>query len=237
MRASMDTEGTRLRRTEESRVPRWLRPILELPLEGKLLGANLIIVGVAVLLLFGPVHLWPSRVVDVYVVLSVLLLGALVNSALVRLALGPLKSIERVAKRVSQGRNDVRVPTSMVADPDLRQLSTTLNGMLDALMADRVRMETLGIEAAGAERLLVAQELHDSVSQKLAAATLLISAVAIEMGKHAPASQLAELDKLLRSATRDIRNVSRASYLHLVTDAGLPVIERADTPVAAARHA
>jgi HAMP domain-containing protein len=208
MRISMDSGVTRIALEDESRIPRWLRAILEVPLEVKLLGANLIIVSVAVLLLFGPVQLQPTRLTDAYIVVAALILGATVNSWLVRLALGPLKSIERVAKWVSQGRNDKRVPASMVADHELRRLSIILNDMLDNLMADRVRMETLSAEVAYAERSQVVQELRDSLGQKLADASRQITAVANEVVSHAHASRLAEISALLRSATKDVRNIS-----------------------------
>ncbi|HEX6050668.1 MAG TPA: hypothetical protein VFZ21_15420, partial [Gemmatimonadaceae bacterium] len=107
------------RRTRESRIPRWLRPILQVPLEAKLLGANLIIVGIALLLMLGPVQLEPSRLTDAYIVVGALILAAAVNAWLVRLALAPLKSIERVAKWVSQGRLGERVPASVLADREL----------------------------------------------------------------------------------------------------------------------
>ena len=117
-----------------------------------MLGANLIIVGVALLLLIGPVHLQPSRLTDAYIVVAVLMLGAAVNLGLVRLALRPLKSIERVATWVSQGRLGERVPTSIVADHELARLSRTINEMLDNLAADRKQIETLGAEVPnGAE--------------------------------------------------------------------------------------
>ena len=153
--------AARMRRTDELHIPRWLHPILEVPLEVKLLGANLIIVGAALLLLFGPAHLQPSRLTDAYIVVAVLMLGAAVNVGLVRLALRPLKSIERVARWVSQGRLGERVPTSIVADHELARLSRTINEMLDSLAADRKRLETLGAdlpyaaeeEGSGASRL------------------------------------------------------------------------------------
>jgi len=140
--------AARIRQTDESRVPRWLHPILEVPLELKLLGANLIIVGVALLLMFGPVTLERSRLTDAYIVVAVLMLAAAVNVGLVRLALRPLKSIERVATWVSQGRLGERVPTSIVADHELARLSRTINEMLDSLAADRKRIEKLGAELA-----------------------------------------------------------------------------------------
>ena len=146
MRIHLRSGAARVRRNDEPRIPRWLHPILAVPLELKLLGANLIIVGAALLLMFGPVQLQPSRLTDAYIVVAVLMCGAAVNAGLVRLALRPLKSIERVAKWVSQGRLGERVPTSIVADHDLARLSRTINEMLDSLAADRKRIEMLGAE-------------------------------------------------------------------------------------------
>jgi HAMP domain-containing protein len=148
MRIHLGSGAERIRRRAEPRTPRWLRPILEVPLELKLLGANLTIVGLTLLLMFGPVQLEPSRRTDAYIVVAVLLLGAAVNFFLVRLALVPLRSIERVAKWVSQGRFGERVPVSMVADHELARVSRTINEMLDRLAADRKRIETLGATLA-----------------------------------------------------------------------------------------
>jgi HAMP domain-containing protein len=151
MRIDLGSGAARIRRNDTPRIPRWLHPILEVPLELKLLGANLIILGVALLLLFGPVQLQPSRVADAYIVVAVLVLGATVNFCLVRLALTPLKSIERVARSVSQGRLGDRVPASIVADRELARVSRTINEMLDSLAADRKRIEKLAAEAAYGE--------------------------------------------------------------------------------------
>ena len=151
MRIDRGSRPARTRRTGEPRIPRWVHPILEVPLEVKLLGANRVLVGIAFLLLFGPVHLQPSRLTDAYLVVGVLVLGAAMNVALVRLALRPIKAIERVATSVSQGRFGERVPTSIVADRELARLSRTINGMLDSLAADRKRIERLGAELAYSE--------------------------------------------------------------------------------------
>ncbi|HEY3114541.1 MAG TPA: hypothetical protein VGJ62_12730, partial [Gemmatimonadaceae bacterium] len=51
----------------EPRIPRWLRTILGIPLDLKLLGANLIILGVAILVLFGPLRPNPGRLTDMLV--------------------------------------------------------------------------------------------------------------------------------------------------------------------------
>jgi signal transduction histidine kinase len=204
---------------------RLLRAILGIPLELKLLGANLVIIGVAVLVLFGPFRLNPGRLTDVAVVLTALCISAVVNFALVRLALRPIKTLEYVAGRVSQGRLAERVPTSIVADRDLAQLSTTINDMLDSLSAGRERMRKLGAEVVYAEereRALVARELHDSVGQTLAAASFQAAAIAYEIGDHEASPRVAEIRQLLRSSIEEIRNVSRSLHPRVTSDLGLP---------------
>lgn len=209
----------------ESRIPRWLRMILGIPLELKLLGANLIILGIAVLVLFGPVSFSPSREADLSVVVVALGIGALANFGLVKLALHPVHTLERVARRVSGGRLAERVPASIVADRDLTQLSNTVNHMLDTLAASRERMRKLGAEVVFAEereRAEVAGELHDSVGQTLAAASFQVAAAVHELGEHPVRERLAEVRELLRTSMEGIRNVSRSLHPRVTTDLGLP---------------
>jgi signal transduction histidine kinase len=206
-------------------LPPWLRALLGVRLEIKLLGANLVIVGLAVLVLFAPAHLLPGPLTDVYVVIGALVVGAVVNFALVKLALRPINALERVAKLVSEGRLAERVPASVVADRELTHLSTTINAMLDSLAAGRERMRKLGAEVVYAEereRAQVARELHDSVGQTLAAASFQIAAVAHEIGNHSASARLAGVRELLRTALEEIRNVSRSLHPRVATDLGLP---------------
>jgi HAMP domain-containing protein len=221
MRTSL---GSGVMRIRPKSAPRWLRPILEVPLEVKLIGANLIIVAVAVLLLFGPVWLEPARLTDAYIVVAALTLGATVNLGLVRLALGPIKSIEHVAKRISQGMFGERVPASMVADRELIRLSTTINQMLHSLAVDREDLAQLGAEIAHVEdraRAQAARELDDAV-KKLKTAGHHLAAAAAEMGSHAGSSRLADASELLRGALETLRNIARSSKPRVITDLALP---------------
>jgi two-component system, NarL family, sensor histidine kinase UhpB len=210
--------------SREQRVPRWVRTVLGIRLELKLLGANLIILGVAALVLFGPM-LQPGRVASISVVVAALAAGAVANFALTRLALQPVKTLTQVARRVSAGRLSERVPASIVADPDLTQLSNTINEMLDSLAAGRDRMRKLGAEVVYAEereRAQVARELHDSVGQTLAAANFQIAAAAHELASHPIAERLNEVRELLRASIEGIRNVSRSLHPRVTADLGLP---------------
>jgi signal transduction histidine kinase len=153
------------------------------------------------------------------------MIGAIVNLALVRLALRPIDALQRVAKLVSQGRLSERVPPSIVADRELTQLSSTINEMLDSLAAGRDRMRKLGAEVVYAEereRAQVARELHDSVGQTLAAASFQIAAATHEIGNHAASPRLATVRELLRTSLEEIRNVSRSLHPRVASDLGLP---------------
>jgi signal transduction histidine kinase len=214
-----------IRENGGQRLPPWLRALLGVSLEIKLLGANLIILGLAVLVLFAPAHLLAGPLTDCYVVIAALIIGATVNLTLVKLALRPINALERVAKLVSEGRLAERVPASVVADRELTHLSMTINEMLDSLAAGRERMRKLGAEVVYAEereRAQVARELHDSVGQTLAAASFQIAAVAHEIGNHAASARLAGVRELLRTALEEIRNVSRSLHPRVATDLGLP---------------
>ena len=217
--------GENVLRSDGPRVARWVRAILGIPLQAKLLGANLIILAVVVLVLFGPIHLQPGHLTDAVVVVVALLIGAIVNCSLVRLALRPIDALQRVARLVSEGRLSERVPASIVADRELTRLSTTINEMLDSLSAGRDRMRKLGAEVVYAEereRAQVARELHDSVGQTLAAASFQIAAAAHEIGSHPASSRLATVRELLRTSLEEIRNVSRSLHPRVASDLGLP---------------
>jgi signal transduction histidine kinase len=206
-------------------VPIMVRRLLGIPLELKLLGANLIIIGVALFLLVGSAAVETSGFATAYVFIGALVVGAVANLLLVKLALRPIAALEHVAKRVSEGRLSERVPASIVADSELTHLAATINEMLDSLEAGRHRMRKLGAEVVYAEereRAQVARELHDSVGQTLAAATFQITAVANELGEHCVSSRLADTRELLRTALEEIRNVSRSLHPRVATDLGLP---------------
>jgi len=215
----------RVRDKGRRNLPFWLRSLLGVPLEIKLLGANLIIVGLAVLALIAPARFLPGPLTDAYVVVGAMVVGAIANLVLVRLALRPINELQRVAKLVSEGRLAERVPASIVADRELTLLSTTINEMLDNLALGRERMRRLGAEVVFAEereRAEVARELHDSVGQTLAAATFQMAAVAHEIGNHSASIRLAGVRELLRTALEEIRNVSRSLHPRVATDLGLP---------------
>ena len=223
------TVGSIEPRRIETRRSRWihslLRVVLGIPLELKVLGANLTILSIAALALWTSFSVSTVRLTDLAVLGAALAAGACANVALVRLALRPVKDLESVAKRVSEGRLNERVPQSLVADPGLAHLGRTMNDMLDTLAAGRERMRRIGAEVVYSqerERAQVARDLHDSVAQTLAAATFQIAAASHELGSNAGNTRLGEARELLRTALEEIRNVARSLHPRVADDIGLP---------------
>jgi len=91
--------------------------------------------------------------------------------------------------------------------------------------AGRERVERLGAEVIYAEereRSQVAQELNDSVGQKLADASFEIAASTNEKEADARAARLTRARALLRAAIDEVRNISGSSHLHFTAELGLP---------------
>jgi signal transduction histidine kinase len=195
----------------------WRARILSVPLMWKIVGANGVLVaaaGVLVVLAHAPIT----------VLALTLIASVVINHALVKLALRPLRELESTASRVWQGDLEARVAPSMVADRDMVRVGSTLNLLLDGLMADRARMRLLAaqvINAQDAERARVARELHDSTAQTLAAAMLQISATARQAKDPATEERLAELRTLVADALEEVRTLSHTIHPRVLDDLGL----------------
>lgn len=98
-------------------------------------------------------------------------LGILVNAALVRVALGPLRQLEETARAVSAGHLDARAGTSPLADRDLEELMTCFDQMLDSVQRNRNRERGLAyrlVESEERTRRGIAKDLYDDTAQRLA---------------------------------------------------------------------
>ena len=207
------------------RVPQWMHAILEIPLEQKVLGANLVIVGMALAVLMSPLVGVSFLSADSMVIVGALTLGSLVSYLLIWLALKPVEALERTARKVSLGRMSERVPRSLVADPDLAHLATTINDMLDKLLADKRQLANLAAEVVYAqerERALLARDLHDSLGQTLAAANFQITAAAGKDNLTDVRTQLSSARDLLRTSLDEVRTLSRSLHPRVADDLGLP---------------
>lgn len=203
-------------------VARLLWRVLSVPLLGKLVGANLIIV-LAVLAGVAAEHRFNASG-NVVPILGVALATSLVvNLVLVYVALRPLNDLEAAAARVSAGDMEARVAASKLADRDMARVGTTLNTLLDRLTEDRARVRRLAaqvISAQDEERSRVARELHDSTAQILTAVMLQLSAAAREADSPLLAERIATLRELAGEALEEVRTLSHTMHPRVLDDLG-----------------
>jgi len=196
---------------------------LQVPLLGKLAGANLIIVAAALLAVVAERRsILPGSAVSI---LGVALgLSLVVNLALVYVALRPLTDLEATAARVSAGDLEARVAPSILADRDMARVGTTLNTLLDRLTEDRERVRRLAaqvISAQDEERARVARELHDSTAQMLAAVMLQLGVAARESTSPALSERIAMLRQMASEALEEVRSLSHTIHPRVLDDLGL----------------
>lgn len=198
------------------------RRILAVPLFVKLVGANVIVVAVAVALERESVM--AGNWGEIAAIVIALTAACLASQALIRLALGPIEELQLVSERVAAGEFDVRAGASLYADDRLRGLGGTINSLLDALAAERKRIKALGAEviyAQDAERARVARELHESIAQTLAAAQLHLAAATTRDRDADARDRLAPIGVLLGTVMEDLRNMSYSLHPRVADDLGL----------------
>jgi signal transduction histidine kinase len=198
--------------------------ILQVPLLGKLAGANLLIVASALLSVAAERGtIVPGTEVQI---LSIALgVSLVVSFALVHVALRPLSDLEETAARLSAGDMDARVPQSALADRNMVRVGSTLNTLLDRLDDDRTRLHRLAaqvISVQDEERARVARELHDSTAQILAAIMLQLGVAARESSSPALDARIATLRELAAEALEEVRSLSHTMHPRVLDDLGLP---------------
>ena len=191
---------------------------LRIPLAAKLVGANLIVIGI---LVAG----WLA-VGGVVTELSCVLLGVavLVHLALVIVALRPIRDLEGVAARVWRGDFGARVDQSIVADHEVLRVGAMFNILLDGLAADRARSRALAAEVIAAtdrERAALARELHDSTAQRLAGLLFQISVASRDCTDPVLAARLADARDWAEEVTEEVRLLSHTVHPRVLDDLGL----------------
>ena len=148
-----------------------------------------------------------------------LIVVVLANLYLLRRAISPLQALTALARRVDLAEPGERMPG---AEPtsEAGELALTFNEMLDRLEAER--RDATGRVLAGqeAERLRIAQELHDQVGQELTAVLLVLSRVE----SRAPAElqgEVLEVQYAVRASLEDVRRIAIELRPEALDDLGL----------------
>jgi two-component system sensor histidine kinase UhpB len=179
----------------------------------------LVAVGLTIVILV-PGHESSYRINEEGVLLvAAVALVVLLNVVLLRRVVGPVLRLTALARDV-----DLADPVPPVADAapnsEAGELAHTFNAMLLRLQAER--RDATGRVLAGqeAERLRIAQELHDQVGQELTAVLLLLS----RLQARAPAElqpAVVEVQHSVRASLEDLRRIAIELRPEALDDLGL----------------
>jgi two-component system sensor histidine kinase UhpB len=181
-----------------------------MPLLHRVAGLNvlLVLVAVAVTVLV----LAPSKVSslavdqEVAVVAAAMVLVVAANVYMLRRLVSPVQALTSLAKEVDLTNPGQRLPA---AEPrsEAGELALTFNEMLARLEAERREATGRVLAAQEAERLRIAQELHDQVGQELTAVLLGLSRVQA----RAPTELKADVgivQDVVRASLEDVRRIA-----------------------------
>ncbi len=152
-------------------------------------------------------------------VIVALLLAVAINVYLVRRVVGPVESLTALARRVDLADHSERMPVSNPTS-EAGELASTFNEMLARLEAER--RDSTGRVLAGqeAERLRIAQELHDQVGQELTAVLLGLARVEARVPTDLRAD-IAEIQRAVRGSLEDVRQIAIELRPEALDDLGL----------------
>jgi two-component system sensor histidine kinase UhpB len=153
------------------------------------------------------------------VLVGALALVVIANLLLLRRLTGPLQALTASARRVDLARPAQRMPG---AEPtsEVGELALTLNEMLERLELER--SEATGRVLAGqeAERLRIAQELHDQVGQDLTAVLLSLAHLQAQAPRELR-PQVGETQEAVRTSLEDVRRIAVELRPEALDDLGL----------------
>ena len=204
-------------------VPERARRRRYIPLLYRVAGVNVLLLVVAVAVTI--IVLDPDRVSSFRVdaegaaLIVALLLVVAINVFLVRRLVGPVQALTALARRVDLSGHGERMPVSEPAS-EAGELASTFNEMLARLEDER--REATGRVLAGqeAERLRIAQELHDQVGQELTAVLLGLARVEARV----PAGlrdDVTEVQRAVRGSLEDVRRIAIELRPEALDDLGL----------------
>jgi two-component system, NarL family, sensor histidine kinase UhpB len=194
-----------------------------IPLLYRVAGVNALLLAVAVaatILVLEPGRESSFRVEsEGAAVIVALLLAVAINVYLVRRLVGPVESLTALARRVDLADHTERMPVSNPAS-EAGELASTFNEMLARLEAER--RDSTGRVLAGqeAERLRIAQELHDQVGQELTAVLLGLARIEARVPGELRAD-VAEIQSAVRGSLEDVRRIAIELRPEALDDLGL----------------
>jgi two-component system, NarL family, sensor histidine kinase UhpB len=199
--------------------PRQRRPI---SLLWRVFLANVAVFMIALLLLtFSPIEIdAPIKTGQFLLLLAgfVVLVG--MNLFLLRRVLAPLLTLTEVMSSVDPDSPGMRLSSVEPRSAEGEALVHAFNGMLDRLESARHEAARTALAAQEAERLRVAQELHDEIGQSLTAVTIKAERAADGDSEHAPEA-LRDVADSVRESLDEVRRIARELRPEALDDLGL----------------
>jgi len=157
---------------------------------------------------------------EILVVLGAVALVVIANVYLLRRVVGPVQALTAFARQVDYSTLGQRIPD---AEPtsEAGELALTFNQMLERLQAERRESTGRVLRAQEAERLRIAQELHDQVGQELTAVLLGLSRLSAQAPIGLEENVLAVQD-VVRDSLEDVRRIAIELRPEALDDLGLP---------------
>jgi two-component system sensor histidine kinase UhpB len=193
------------------------------PLLYRVAGVNALLLVIAVVLTIAV--LAPNRVSSAHTDAEAIVLGvALVlvvalNVYLVRRVVAPLEALTALARRVDLTKPGQRMPTASPTS-EAGELTITFNEMLARLEAERREATGRVLDGQEAERLRIAQELHDQIGQELTAVLLALARVERRV-PDGLRQDLLEVQDAVRGSLEDLRRIAIELRPEALDDLGL----------------
>ena len=205
--------------------------LLRMPIFYKVLLANSLIVvtgaTIGTYLTTEHVRAYPNQSHEDMIALFVLVglaVSLVVNFVVLQAALLPLKVLARTVEEVRQGNFRARARKVRVNDPQVDQLTDTLNGMLDEVEAYREEVQKLSSQAISAqeeERKRVARELHDETAQSLTSLLVRLRIAEKAGSVEEIRAAIAEVRELTARTLEEVRKLALELRPSALDDLGL----------------
>ncbi|MHB8159484.1 MAG: sensor histidine kinase [Thermoleophilia bacterium] len=153
---------------------------------------------------------------------SGLALSILTNYLLVKIAFRPLDDVSDTMKAIRAGHRGIRVP-EVTDDPQIEELSKSLNAMLNTMDMQRKKAGASVIKAQEEERKRIARELHDETSQSLTGLVIGIRMVQEIVPDYMPDVQerLEDINDLAHATLNEVHTMAVRLRPSVLDDLGL----------------
>ncbi len=146
----------------------------------------------------------------------------LINYLMVKIAFRPLDDVSDAMKAIRAGHRGIRVP-EVTDDPQIEELSKSLNSMLNTMDMQRKKAAASVIKAQEEERKRIARELHDETSQSLTGLVIGIRMVQEIVPKTMPdiIERLDNINDLAHATLNEVHTMAVRLRPSVLDDLGL----------------